>query len=572
MPNPRPTIDFIFRITNDVLWNTFKKNEIGDVLLPFVVLRRLDCMLEKTKEQVRKAYLDFQDKIPADRLPQVLRNAAGQNYYNTSRYDLRSLAEDAQNIEINFRNYISGFSENVSDILENYQMDKVTARLVKNNLLFQMVEAISKVDLHLDAVTNHDMGYVFEELIRVSNEQSNETAGEHFTPREVIRLMVRLIFSTETDELKQMGIIRTIYDLACGTGGMLSLAKNHVLDEINPNASIQIFGQEINEQSYAIAKSDLLITGENPDNIRHGNSFTEDRFPNRHFNYMLANPPYGVSWKRDQAFIKNEALNPAGRFYAGLPRTSDGQFLFLQHMIHKMEPNGSRIAMVSNGSPLFTGNAGSGESEIRKWIITNDWLDALIALPNDLFYNTGINTYIWLLTNKKEAHRRGKVQLINAVDFWKPMKKSLGNKRKELSDEHIGQIVEIYESFQEGEYSKIFDNDFFGYWQITVERPELDENDEPVLNSKGMTKADSQKRDKENLPLTEDIESYFEREIKPHVPDAWVDYTKTKIGYEINFTKYFYKYKGLRPSSKIKKEILDLEKQMEGMLHEIFGD
>ncbi len=384
--------------------------------------------------------------------------------------------------------------------------------------------------------------------------------------------MVEVIFCTEKEELAQTGIIRTVFDPACGTGGMLSIAKNYVLDELSSKASIQIFGQEINEQSYAIAKSDLLITGENPDNIQHGNSFTDDRFPSRRFNYMLANPPYGVSWKRDMSYIQNEALNPAGRFYAGLPRSNDGQFLFLQHMIHKMETSGSRVAMVSNGSPLFSGDAGSGESEIRKWIISNDWLDALIALPNDLFYNTGINTYIWLVTNKKENHRKGKVQLIDATDFWKPMKKSLGNKRKQLGDAHITHIVQLYSAFKEGEHSKIFPNDFFGYWQITIERPALNEKGKPIIDRSGNPKPDSKKRDRENIPLTEKIEDYFNREIKPHVPDGWVDYSKTKIGYEINFTKYFYQYQGLRPSSEVKAEILALEQEMDGMLNEIFAD
>ena len=398
----KPLIDFIFRITNDVLWNTFKKNEIGDVMLPFVVLRRLDCMLEGKKKEVREAYLKFKDKVDEERLKPILKKAAGNlSFYNTSQFDLKGLKEDPQNIEINFSNYLNGFNEEVRDIMNYYQLDKVIARLVKNRLLFQMIDAISEVDLHYENVDNHDMGYIFEELIRIANEQSNETAGEHFTPRDVIQLMVEVIFSTEIDELQEPGIIRTIYDEACGTGGMLTLGKKYIKKQINENAEIKIYGQEINEQSFAIAKSDLLISGEDPNNIRHGNSFTEDHYADRKFNYMLANPPYGVSWKKDYEYISTEALNPAGRFYAGLPRKSDGQLLFLQHMISKMEPEGSRIAVVTNGSPLFTGDAGSGESDIRKWIIENDWLEAIIALPKDLFYNTGIHTYIWFLTIKR---------------------------------------------------------------------------------------------------------------------------------------------------------------------------
>ncbi|WP_299826008.1 class I SAM-dependent DNA methyltransferase [uncultured Pontibacter sp.] len=572
MADKRPTIDFIFRITNDVLWNTFKKNEIGDVMLPFVVLRRLDCILEPQKQAVRDAYLNFKDKVQPDKLGPILERAAGGlKYYNTSPYDLRALTQDAQNVEINFRAYINGFSPNVTEIMEHYQLDKVVARLVKNNLLYEMVAAIAKVDLHTSAVSNHDMGYVFEELIRISNEQSNQTAGEHFTPREVIRLMASVIFSTEKEELKQTGVIRTIYDLACGTGGMLTLSKHYVHEHINKDASLNIFGQEINEQSYAIAKSDLLITGENPDNIRHGNSFSNDRFPDRKFNYMLANPPYGVSWKKDEIFIKHEALNPMGRFNAGLPRTSDGQFLFIQHMISKMDPQGSRIGIVTNGSPLFTGDAGSGESEIRKWIISNDWLDAIIALPSDIFYNTGIYTYIWVVTNKKQPHRKGKVQLINATDLYVPMKKSLNFKRKRISDDQIKEITRLYEAFEEGPQVKIFDNESFGYFQVTIEQP-VRKNGKVVLDKNGEPKADSKKRDTENIPLNENIEEYFVREVKPHVPDAWIDFSKTRIGYEINFTKYFYQYQKPDDSAKLKVEIQKLEESIVGLLEEILND
>jgi type I restriction enzyme M protein len=572
MTDSRPNLDFIFRVTNEVLWNTFKKNEIGDVMLPFMVLRRLDCVLEPKKKAVRDAYLKFKDQVNPDKLAPVLKKAAGnQNFYNTSQYDLRALTQDPQNIEINFRNYINGYSNNVSEILENFQLDKVVARLVKNNLLYKMVQAISEVDLHLDTVSNHDMGYIFEELIRIANEQSNETAGEHFTPREVIRLMVNILFSTEKDELKNAGIIRTVYDPACGTGGMLTISKNHILENINAKATIQIYGQEINEQAYAIAKSDLLITGENPDNIRHGNTFIEDRFPDKKFNYMLANPPYGVSWKINQDAIKNEAFNPAGRFTAGLPRSSDGQLLFVQHMISKMENAGARISIVTSGSPLFTGDAGSGESEIRRWIIENDWLDCLIALPGELFYNTGITTYIWIISNKKQKQRKGKVQLINAAEFCKPMKKSLNNKRKYITEEHIKEITNIYTAYKESDVCKIFPNDHFGYVQVTVEQPEL-KNGKPVKDKNDNPKADSKKRDTENIPLAQDIEEYFKREVLPHVPNAWIDYDKTRIGYEINFTKYFYLYTKPEASSEIKTKIISLEKDIDRLLKEVLND
>jgi type I restriction enzyme M protein len=358
-----------------------------------------------------------------------------------------------------------------------------------------------------------------------------------------------------------------------GTGGMINLSKNYVLDELCADSqykpTIKTFGQEINEQSYAIAKSEALITGENADNIRHGNSFTEDRFADKQFHYQFANPPYGVTWNKDADFIINESANPAGRFYAGLPGKSDGQLLFLQHMISKMEREGGKIAVVTNGSPLFTGSAGSGESDIRKWIISSDLLDCIIALPKDLFYNTGINTYIWFLNNKKTANRKGKVQLINAniledkangiEGFCRPEKRSLGNKRNKIESFHIEKLVEIYTRFEENQYSKIFNNDDFGYYQITVEQPEYDAKGKPVKDKKGGLKPDSKKRDKETIPLTEDIEEYFRNEVLPHVPDAWIDYDKTRIGYEINFTKYYYEYKALRPSSEIKTEIEALE-------------
>jgi len=574
MSNNRTDVGFIFQITDKVLWNVFKKNEIGDVLLPFVVIRRLDCILDPVNAKVREAYNNFKEKVSEDKLDPILRKAAGGlQFYNTSKHTLDSLKENPKTIEIDFNNYLNGFNKEVRDIIDNFQFDKVIARLVKNKLLYQMIDAICQVDLHTDKVDNHGMGYIFEELIRISNEQSNETAGEHFTPRDVIELMIKVVFSTEKETLSQAGIIRTIYDPALGTGGMINLAKNYVLDELCKDAeykpTIKTYGQEINEQSYAIAKSEALITGENADNIRHGNTFTEDRFPDKHFHYMFANPPYGVTWSKDAAFIQNESANPAGRFYAGLPGSSDGQLLFLQHMISKMEREGSKIAVVTNGSPLFTGNAGGGESDIRKWIISNDWLDCIVALPKDLFYNTGINTYVWFLDNNKPPHRRGKVQLINAnvledkangiEGFCRPEKRSLGNKRNKIEPFHIEKLIEIYQSFEAGTYCKIFDNEDFGYYQITVEQPEYDDNGNVVKDKKGKIKADSKKRDKENIPLSQDIETYFANEVLPHVPDAWIDYDKTRIGYEINFTKYFYEYKGLRPSSEIKTEIETLE-------------
>lgn len=584
--NFKVDVSFIFQITDKVLWNTFRKNEIGDVLLPFVVVRRLDCILAPVNENVRTAYETFKDKVTEEKLSPILRKAAGGlQFYNTSRHTIESLKENPRTIEIDFNNYINGFNKEVRDIIENFQFDKVIARLVKNKLLYQMIDAISQVDLSLEKIDNQNMGYIFEELIRISNEQSNETAGEHFTPRDVIDLMVNIMFSTEKEILSQPGIIRTIYDPALGTGGMINLAKKYILnnllaDETN-KPDIKTYGQEINEQSYAIAKSEALITGENADNIRHGNTFTEDQFPDKHFHYMLANPPYGVTWSKDAIFIKNESANPAGRFYAGLPGSSDGQLLFVQHMISKMEREGSKMTVVTNGSPLFTGNAGGGESEIRKWIISNDWLECIIALPKDLFYNTGINTYLWFLNNNKPKHRRGKVQMINAnvpedkangIDgFCRPEKKSLGNKRNKIEPVHIEELVRLYSNFEESKYSKIFNNEDFGYYQITVEQPEYDKSGNPVKDKKGNLKPDTKKRDKENIPLNVDIESYFNNEVLPHVPDAWIDFDKTRIGYEINFTKYFYEYKPLRSLDEIRADILALEQETDGLLKNVIG-
>ncbi len=575
--NNKVDVSFIFQITDKVLRDVFRKNEIGDVLLPFVVVRRLDCILEPVNNKVREAYNSFKEKVSEDKLEPILRKAAGGlQFYNTSRHTLESLKENPKTIEIDFNNYLYGFNKEVRDIIENFQFDKVIARLVKNKLLYEMIDAICKIQLSPygeKKVDNHDMGYVFEELIRISNEQSNETAGEHFTPRDVIELMYKIMFCTEKETLTKPGIIRTIYDPTLGTGGMINLARNYVIHElckdIIKKPTIKTFGQEINEQSYAIAKSEAIITGENAENIKHGNTLTEDKFTDKHFHYQLANPPYGVTWNKDAQYIQNESLNPAGRFYAGLPRTADGQLLFLQHMISKMEREGGKIANVTNGSPLFTGDAGSGESDIRKWIITNDWLDCIVALPKDLFYNTGINTYIWFLNNNKPKHRKGKVQLINAniaedksagvVGFCRPEKRSLGNKRNKIETFHIDNLVDIYQKFEEGPHCKIFNNDDFGYYQITVEQPEYDEKGNRVLDRRGNIKPDSSKRDKENIPLAEDIELYFKNEVLPHVPDAYIDFDKTRIGYEINFTKYFYEYKGLRPSTEIKSEIEALE-------------
>jgi type I restriction enzyme M protein len=585
MNNFQDTANFIWQVADDILRGSFKQHEYGDVILPFVVLRRLDCVLEGSKDQVIAAHDQFKDRLSEEELhPVLLQATGGLKFYNRAFYDLRRLAQDAKNIELNFNNYLQGYSVNVREIIENFQIEKIITKLVRNNLLFMLVKKFTEIDLHPETVSNHEMGYIFEHLLYKFYEMSNEAPGEHYTPREVIRLMVNLLFAEHQTELQGKGIIRSVFDPACGTGGMLTIAKDHIMTQINPQVELILYGQELNEQTYAISKSDILIMGEDADNIRLGNSFTQDRFSGQQFSYMLSNPPFGVSWKKEQAFIQNEANDPLGRFHAGLPRSSDGALLFLQHMFSKIESRGSRIAIVFNGSPLFTGDAGSGESDIRKWIIENDWLEAIVALPTDMFYNTGIATYIWIVANCKPPKRASKVQLINAVNFFQKMRKSLGNKRNYITDEQIKEITAMYTRFEPGEYCKIYDNADFGYTKITVERPlrpfdsaqdrlrsgqALIDNGEIVCDSKSHPKPDPKLRDYEKVPLKEDIDAYFEREVKPHVPDAWMDRSKDKVGYEINFTKYFYQYTPLEPLDQLKEQILTIEKETEGLLQEI---
>ena len=462
------------------------------------------------------------------------------------------------------------------DIIENFNLDGFIERLQKNNRLFIFCDKFTEVDLHPNEVDNHTMGQVFEELLRRFSEMSNETSGEHYTPRDVVRLLVSLLFAEHREDLRGQGVIRSIFDPCCGTGGMLTTGKEYFREQINPEATIRLLGQELNAQTYAICKSDMLITGEDPDNIRHGSSLSDDQFQGQRFDYMITNPPFGVSWKSDEAAVKAEAQHANGRFSAGTPRSSDGALLFLQHILSKMEDRGSRVGIVFNGSPLFTGDAGSGESEIRRWIIENDWLECIIALPEKLFFNTSIATYIWILTNRKSAARQGKIQLINAVDFHEEMKRNLGNKSVFISDAHIRQLAELYTDFKETEHAKIYPNDFFGYTKVTVERPFIErqevfgaEKEFVVRDKKGNPKPDTKRRDHERVPLTEDVEDYYQREVKPHVPDSWIDRQKDKVGYEINFNRYFYQYTPLRSLKEITDELLALERKSEGLLHEV---
>jgi len=588
MKNFKEKSDKIWEVAN-LLRGDYKRADYGKVILPMTVLRRLDCVLKGTKQDVLD-YLPKVETLKESAKDIALNKKAGFNFHNRSQFDFDKLIADPNNVAANLRNFINGFSTSAREIIEYFNFDDQIDRMddPKADILFRVVKAFQEIDLSEDDPMI--MGYIFEDLIRKFSEQSNETEGEHFTPREVIRLMVNVLFNEDSETLTKEGIVKTMYDPSCGTGGMLSVAEQH-LNELNAKAELKVFGQEINPESYAICKSDMLIKGQNPSNVKFGNTFTVDGLEEEKFDYMLSNPPFGVDWKKAQKIIKAEADSKGmrGRFGAGLPRINDGSLLFLQHIISKMKSGGTRIGIVFNGSPLFSGAAGSGESEIRKWIIENDWLETIIALPDQLFYNTGISTYIWIITNKKSAERKGKVQLINATGvkdeelmkegkldhnrFWQKMEKSLGNKRKKIvengNEKGIGFITQLYGNFEENEFSKIVPNDYFAYYRITVEQS-LIENGK-VVKSKGKPKADSSLRDYENIPflktdengnlVPQTIEEYFEREVKPHLPDAWIDEAKTKVGYEINFTKYFYEFKPLRPLDKIKADILALEEK-----------
>ena len=559
---------FIWSVCDDLLRGLFKQHEYGDVILPFVVLRRLDCVLEPSKDKVINLYENYSKRID-DPTPIIL-NEIGLSFFNHSKYDLHRLRQDHRNISLNFTNYLNGYSSNVREIIEHFQLDKPIDKLNKNGKLYQMVETFSSIDLHPNVVDNHTMGQIFEELLRRFSEMSNETSGEHYTPRDEVRLLVSLVFSEGKDDLQGDGKIRSLFDCTCGTGGILTIGKNWILEKINPNIEITLYGQELNPQTYSICRSDMLISGENPNNIRLGSSLSNDQFEGVKFDYLMSNVPFGVSWKGEQEFINNESNNPNGRFFVGTPRSSDGSLLFLQNMISKMELKGSRIGIIFNGSPLFTGDSGSGESEIRKWIIENDWLECIVQLPDQLFFNTGITTYIWILSNNKKKHRKGKIQLIDGSNYFKMMKKSLGNKRKYITDEMVEEITKLYVDFKETENSKIFNNEFFGYTKIVIEQP-LVKDGKIEKDKNGNPKPDSSLRDTERVPLGVDIYEYFRREVKPHLPNSWVDKTKNQVGYEINFTKYFYQYKPLRPLTEITKDLLELEKESDGLMSKLIN-
>jgi type I restriction enzyme M protein len=608
--NQQALSSFIWSVA-DLLRGDFKQSDYGKVILPFTVLRRLDCVLAPTKQAVLDELAARQGQGISPE-PFLLRKAQ-QTFYNTSPLDMRRLMGDQDNIAQNLYAYVQAFSADVRDIFERFEFVAQVDRLAKAGLLYQVTERFARTDLHPDKVDNHQMGLIFEELIRRFSELSNETAGEHFTPREVIRLMVNLLFVEDDDALTKPGVVRSIYDPTAGTGGMLSVAGDYLVEH-NDRARLVMYGQELNPESYAICKADMLIKGQDVSNIVFGNTLSDDGHPDKKFDYMLSNPPFGVEWKKVEKEVRREAEQYGfnGRFGPGLPRVSDGSLLFLMHLISKMRPSvdgGSRFGIVLNGSPLFTGGAGSGESEIRRYVLENDLVEAIVALPTDMFYNTGISTYVWVLTNRKPARRKGKVQLIDASGFWRKMRKSLGSKRKEMGPEDIETVTRLFGEFAEAQLATVLDgagkevnqvvvragqpvpaapeggkvklaplalilpNEAFGYRTITVERPLLDQRGKPVLGERGRNRgkpqADSALRDTENVPLGENIEDYFSREVLPHAPDAWIDHDKTKVGYEIPFNRHFYVFEPPRPLEEIDadlKQVTDRIRQMLGVL------
>ncbi|MDU7240413.1 class I SAM-dependent DNA methyltransferase [Clostridium sp.] len=664
MDNNFNHVAFLWNIAES-LRGTYKEEDYRKVMLPMIVIRRFDCLLDNYNREIIKEVYNNYDYLPEEDKDEIVIADLKENhnidlqFYNVSDFTWKKLLDDSENIKSNFEDYLNGFSNNVKEIIGKFKFKDEIAQLDKKNKLYAVIQKMYEVDLNINSVSNNKMGYIYEEMLRRFTE--NSVAGEQYTPREVIKLCMEMLFLGKEDLLTEEGKVISIADFCCGTGGMLSIGEEYI-ERINPRAIVNVYGQELLDESFAICQADMLMKGQNPDNIRLGNTLTEDRFSGEHMRFLISNPPFGVTWKDEEKKVKEEAdLGFDGRFGAGTPRVSDGSLLFLENMISKMyqDEEGSRITIIFNGSPLFTGDAGSGESNIRRWIIENDMLEGIIALPTDMFYNTGIATYIWVLTNRKEEKRKGKIQLVNATDFYVSMRKSLGNKRKEISIEQIQEIKELYKAFENNEKSKIFDNEDFGYRKITIERPlklsfkvneeaiekfkettqfinlavskkknqevkekeealgrevqnniivmlkSFDENKEylnreefikiikekakeykitlgaPIIkaivnsigernenadickDSKGNIESDSNLRDTESIPLKEDIQEYFNREVKPHVEEAYMDtQTFNNIGYEIPFTRHFYKYEKLRSFEEVMKEVEELEKEI----------
>lgn len=577
-------VNFIWSIADDVLRDVYTRGKYRDIILPFTVLRRLDAILEPTKEAVLQMHEKLNTMKIDNQAPQ-LRKVSGYVFYNTSKYTFKKLLNEPGNIRQNLETYLDGFSSDVQDIISKFKLRNQLETMEEGNITFPLIEKFCTSTINLspkpvvdkdgnvvmEGLTNLGMGYVFEELIRKFNEENNEEAGEHFTPREIIKLMTHLIFDPIKGKIKDGTYL--IYDPACGSGGMLTEAEHFAL-EINPKATFHLYGQEVNPETFAICKADMLIKEEDPDKIAFGSTLSNDGFSNLQFDFMLSNPPYGKTWKIDQPAIVDKKEIIDHRFKIGVPRVNDGQLLFLMNMVSKMKKDselGSRFATIHNGSALFTGDAGQGESEIRKYLFENDLLEAIIALPNDLFYNTGIPTYIFILTNKKDKKRKGKLQLINvtADHFNSKMRKPLGKKRVQFDANHINTITKLFLDFEPNEYSIILDNTDFGYHQITVHQPEKDEKGIIVLDSKGKPKSDAKLRDIENIPLKDSIDDFFETEVLPFVPNAWYNAKETKVGYEVNFAKYFYQYQAPRKLTEITKDILAIEEETENLLKEI---
>lgn len=578
--NLYPIINFIWSVADDVLVHAYKKGKYGDVILPMTVIRRLDLVLEPTKDRVYKSYIQYKDKLNnLDTILTSQKDGSGKQFYNTSKFTLKTLLNDPKNIRANFEDYLNGFSRNVQDIIDKFKFRNQLDTLEEEGLLFGLIEKFvsPKVNIHPDSLSNHDMGYVFEDLVRRFNEENNEEAGEHFTPREIIELMTNIVFLPVKDKIRHGTFL--VYDPCSGSGGMLTEARDFVTKpsgQIKSEATIHLYGQEVQPETYATCKSDFLIKGDDPEKIAFGSTLTKDGFSDLKFDFMLTNPPYGKSWGKDKELL---SVGPKGaildsRFQIGIPRVSDGQLMFLQHMISKMKNDtelGSRIASVHNGSALFTGDAGQGESEIRRYLFEHDLLECIIALPTDMFYNTGIPTYIFLLSNRKSEERKGKVLLVNATgkQFYKLMKKNLGKKRVELLEEHVQKIVDLYLDFKEGKNTKIFDNEDLGYRQIIVHQPLRESDGKIITDSRGNPKSDTALKDSENIPLREDVDEFFKREVLPYTPDAWYNPAETKIGYEISFNKYFYKYSPSRSLQEIAVDLENLDKESEKLLEEI---
>ena len=673
MDNNFNHVAFLWNIAES-LRGTYKEEDYRKVMLPMIVVRRFDCLLDDYNREIIKEVYNTYDFLPEEEKDEIVIADLKENhnmnlqFYNVSDFTWKKLLDDSENIKSNFEDYLNGFSNNVKEIIGKFKFKDEIAQLDKKNKLYAVLQKMYEVDLHINAVSNNKMGYIYEEMLRRFTE--NSAAGEQYTPREVIRLCMEMLFLGKESFLTEEGKVISIADFCCGTGGMLSIGEDYI-EKINPKAIVNVYGQELLDESFAICQADMLMKGQNPDNIRLGNTLTEDRFSGEHMRFLISNPPFGVTWKDEEKKVKEEAdLGFDGRFGAGTPRVSDGSLLFLENMISKMydDEEGSRIAIIFNGSPLFTGDAGSGESNIRKWIIENDLLEGIIALPTDMFYNTGIATYIWVLTNRKDEARKGKIQLVNATDFYVPMRKSLGNKRKEISSTQIEVIKELYRRFEPSDKVKIFDNEDFGYRKITIDRPlklsfkvnkdaiervkettqfinlavskkkdevvkaqeealgketqekliamlqsfdenkeylnredfiktlkakakeygvtlgaalvkaivnaigERNENADVCRDSKGNIESDSTLRDTESIPLKEDIQEYFNREVKPHVNDAYMDEsTFSNVGYEIPFTRNFYKYEKLRPFADIMKEVEELENEISSEIRMVLG-